>query len=171
MAKKPVMLMILDGWGINDDKKEKNAIADVQPENMRKLMKEYPNSRIKAAGEAVGLPEGQMGNSEVGHLNLGAGRVIYQPLVKISKDIKDGEFFQIETLKKAFNHAKENNSAVHLGGLVSDGGVHSHITHIYGLLEMAKKTGVEKVYIHAFLDGRDTPPQSADKYLPATVAI
>jgi 2,3-bisphosphoglycerate-independent phosphoglycerate mutase len=165
MAKKPVMLMILDGWGINDHKEQKNAIADVHPENICKLIEDYPNSRIKAAGEAVGLPDGQMGNSEVGHLNLGAGRVIYQPLVRISKDIRDGEFFEIETLKKAFNHAKKNNSAVHLGGLVSDGGVHSHITHIYGLLEMAKKVEVEKVYIHAFLDGRDTPPQSADKYI------
>ena len=165
MAKKPVMLMILDGWGINENKEQKNAIADVHPKNICKLMKNYPNSRIKAAGEAVGLPDGQMGNSEVGHLNIGAGRVIYQPLVKISKDIKDGNFFEIETLKNAFNHAKENNKAVHLGGLLSDGGVHSHITHIYGLLEMAKKVGIEKVYIHAFLDGRDTPPQSADKYI------
>ena len=165
MAKKPVMLMILDGWGINDHKEQKNAIADVHPENICKLIKDYPNSRIKASGEAVGLPVGQMGNSEVGHLNLGAGRVIYQPLVKISKDIKEGTFFEIETLKNAFTHAKKNNSAVHLGGLLSDGGVHSHITHIYGLLEMAKKMGAEKVYIHAFLDGRDTPPQSADRYI------
>ena len=165
MAKKPVMLMILDGWGINDHKDEKNAITAVDPKNIHKLLETYPNSRIKAAGEPVGLPDGQMGNSEVGHLNLGAGRVIYQPLVKISKDIKDGDFFEIETLKKAFNHAKKNKSAVHLGGLLSDGGVHSHITHIYGLLEMAKKMDVEKVYIHAFLDGRDTPPQSADKYV------
>jgi 2,3-bisphosphoglycerate-independent phosphoglycerate mutase len=165
MAKKPVMLMILDGWGINDHKDEKNAIADVHPKNISKLLETYPNSRIKAAGEAVGLPEGQMGNSEVGHLNLGAGRVIYQPLVKISKDIKDGDFFEIETLKEAFNHAKKNNSAVHLGGLLSDGGVHSHNEHLYGFLEMAKKVGVEKVYIHTFLDGRDTPPQSADGYI------
>ena len=165
MAKKPVMLMILDGWGINDHKNEKNAIAEVHPENISKLLETYPNSRIKAAGEAVGLPEGQMGNSEVGHLNLGAGRVIYQPLVKISKDIKEGDFFEIETLKEAFNHAKKNNSAVHLGGLLSDGGVHSHNKHLYGFLEMAKKVGVEKVYIHTFLDGRDTPPQSADKYI------
>ena len=165
MAKKPVMLMILDGWGINDHKEQKNAIADVHPKNICKLIEDYPNSRVKASGEAVGLPDGQMGNSEVGHLNIGSGRVIYQPLVKISKDIKDGDFFEIETLKKAFNHAKENNSAIHLGGLLSDGGVHSHITHIYGLLEMAKKIGVEKVYIHAFLDGRDTPPQSAAGYI------
>lgn len=165
MKKKPVMLMILDGWGINDHKEQKNAIADVHPENICKLVEDYPNSRLKASGEAVGLPDGQMGNSEVGHLNIGSGRVIYQPLVKISKDIKDGDFFQIETLKSAFNHAKKNNTAVHLGGLVSDGGVHSHITHIYGLLEMAKKIGIEKVYIHAFLDGRDTPPQSADNYI------
>ena len=165
MAKKPVMLMILDGWGINDHSDEKNAIAAANTKNIDEMLSTYPNSRIKAAGEPVGLPDGQMGNSEVGHLNLGAGRVIYQPLVKISKDIKDGDFFEIESLKKAFNHAKTNNTAIHLGGLLSDGGVHSHITHIYGLLEMAKKVGVEKLYIHAFLDGRDTPPQSAVKYV------
>ncbi len=165
MAKKPVMLMILDGWGINDHKEEKNAIAEVQPKNMCNLLKTFPNSRLKAAGEAVGLPEGQMGNSEVGHLNIGAGRVVYQPLVKISKDIKDGSFFEIETLKKVFIQAKEDNSAIHLGGLLSDGGVHSHMEHIYGLLEMAKKMKVEKLYIHGFLDGRDTPPQSAEKFV------
>ena len=106
-----------------------------------------------------------MGNSEVGHLNIGAGRVIYQPLVKITKDIRDGEFFEIPVLKEAFEYAKENNTAIHFAGLVSDGGVHSHIDHIYGLLQMAKNYGLTKVYLHAFLDGRDTPPSSAVNFL------
>jgi 2,3-bisphosphoglycerate-independent phosphoglycerate mutase len=165
MSRKPVVLMILDGWGLNDNVTQKNAIRDVNPKVFNGLMKEYPSSRLKASGEAVGLPEGQMGNSEVGHLNIGAGRVVYQPLVKISKDIRDGDFFEIETLKDAYSSVKENSKALHLGGLLSDGGVHSHINHLVGLLKMAKKYELEKVYVHAFLDGRDTPPKSAIGYI------
>jgi len=161
MAKKPVMLMILDGWGINENINEKNAIRDANPKNFIEIEKTYPSTRISAAGEAVGLPDGQMGNSEVGHLNIGAGRVIYQPLVKISKDVREGTIIDNKVLFEAMTKAKENNKAVHLAGLVSDGGVHSHIDHLIGLVKMAKKLEVEKVYIHAFTDGRDTAPKSA----------
>ena len=165
MNKKPLMLMILDGWGINPCDNQINAIKNAAPKEYLELLSKYPHSQLKASGEAVGLPEGQMGNSEVGHLNIGAGRVIYQPLVKITKDIRDGEFFEIPVLKEAFEYAKENNTAMHFAGLVSDGGVHSHIDHIYGLLQMAKNYGLTKVYLHAFLDGRDTPPASAVNFL------
>lgn len=165
MNKKPLMLMILDGWGINPCDNQINAIKNAAPKEYLELLSKYPHSQLKASGEAVGLPEGQMGNSEVGHLNIGAGRVIYQPLVKITKDIRDGEFFEIPVLKEAFEYAKENNTAIHFAGLVSDGGVHSHIDHIYGLLQMAKNYGLTKVYLHAFLDGRDTPPASAVNFL------
>ena len=165
MNKKPLMLMILDGWGINPCDNQINAIKNAAPKEYLELLTKYPHSQLKASGEAVGLPEGQMGNSEVGHLNIGAGRVIYQPLVKITKDIRDGEFFEIPVLKEAFEYAKENNTAIHFAGLVSDGGVHSHIDHIYGLLQMAKNYGLTKVYLHAFLDGRDTPPASAVDFL------
>lgn len=165
MNKKPLMLMILDGWGINPCDNQINAIKNAAPKEYLELLAKYPHSQLKASGEAVGLPEGQMGNSEVGHLNIGAGRVIYQPLVKITKDIRDGEFFEIPVLKEAFEYAKENNTAMHFAGLVSDGGVHSHIDHIYGLLQMAKNYGLTKVYLHTFLDGRDTPPSSAVNFL------
>ena len=165
MNKKPLMLMILDGWGINPCDNQVNAIKDAQPAEYLELLSKYPHSKLQASGEAVGLPEGQMGNSEVGHLNIGAGRVIYQPLVKITKDIRDGEFYEIPVLKEAFSYAKEHDTAIHFAGLVSDGGVHSHIDHIYGLLQMAKNYGLTKVYLHAFLDGRDTPPSSAADFL------
>ena len=165
MAKKPLMLMVLDGWGYNPHSNEKNAIAAAKPENFERLFNTYPHTLIKASGEAVGLPEGQMGNSEVGHLNLGAGRVIYQPLVEISKEIRDGEFFEKAKVVEAFNYAKENGKGIHFMGLLSDGGVHSHINHLFGLLEMAKKTGLTKVYIHAFMDGRDTAPTSGLEFM------
>ena len=165
MSKKPLMLMILDGWGINTHKEQINAIVDAEPLNLTKLMEEYPHSELEASGEAVGLPEGQMGNSEVGHLNIGAGRVVYQPLVEISKDVRDGNFYKKEVLIEAFNKAKENNVAIHFAGLVSDGGVHSHINHLYGLLQMAKNYGLTKVYVHAFLDGRDTAPRSGAGFI------
>lgn len=161
MARKPVMLMVLDGWGINNNLNEVNAIREVNPQNFAKYEKEYPNTVINAAGEAVGLPDGQMGNSEVGHLNLGAGRVIYQPLVKISKDIRDGEILNNKVLKETMENAKANGKAVHFAGLLSDGGVHSHIEHLIGLIDMAHKIGVEKIFIHAITDGRDTAPKSA----------
>lgn len=162
--KKPVMLMILDGWGINKHPEQKNAITAANPENFYRLMNEYPHSELKASGEAVGLPEGQMGNSEVGHLNIGSGRIIYQPLVEISKDIREGTIYNNPVLKEAFEYAVANGKIVHFGGLLSNGGVHSHIEHLFGLLEMAKKYGV-KAYVHAFLDGRDTAPKSAEGFI------
>lgn len=165
MKRKPLMLMILDGWGINIHENQVNAIKNAHPKEYLELLSKYPHSKLEASGEAVGLPDGQMGNSEVGHLNIGAGRVVYQPLVKISKDIDSGEFFEIPELKEAFSYAKETGKAMHFAGLVSVGGVHSHIHHLVGLLQMAKKYGLTKVYVHAFLDGRDTPPSSAIGYL------
>lgn len=165
MKKKPLMLMILDGWGINTHENQVNAIKNAAPAEYLKILSKYPNTELEASGEAVGLPDGQMGNSEVGHLNIGAGRVIYQPLVKISKDIKTGKFFENEELKKAFSDAQKNDKAIHFMGLVSPGGVHSHLEHIFGLLEMAKQYNLTKVYLHAFLDGRDTAPNSAIEYL------
>ncbi len=163
MNKKPVVLMILDGYGLNE-KKEGNAVALAKTPVVDKLMAEYPFVRGNASGMAVGLPEGQMGNSEVGHLNMGAGRIVYQELTRITKEIQDGTFFENPALRKAVDNCKKNNSALHLMGLLSDGGVHSHNTHLYGLLELAKRNGLEKVYVHCFLDGRDTPPTSGKEF-------
>ena len=151
--------MILDGYGLNE-RNDHNAVAEAKTPVMDKLMAEYPFVRGNASGMAVGLPDGQMGNSEVGHLNMGAGRIVYQELTRITKEIQDGTFFENEALLKAVNNCKKNNSSLHFFGLLSDGGVHSHNTHLYGLLELAKRNGLEKVYVHAFLDGRDTPPAS-----------
>ena len=167
MTKKPLMLMILDGWGISTCDSCVNAIKNAHPDFYLSLLEKYPHSELFASEEYVGLPAGQMGNSEVGHLNIGAGRVIYQPLVQISKDIKDGAFFEIPVLKEAFEYAKNHNNRVHIGGLLSDGGVHSHTEHCFGLLEMGKKYGVE-MYLHAFLDGRDTAPTSGAGFLQQT---
>ncbi|MFR8049408.1 2,3-bisphosphoglycerate-independent phosphoglycerate mutase [Fusicatenibacter sp.] len=164
MSKKPTVLMILDGYGLND-KVEGNAVKQANTPVMDKLMAGYPYVKGLASGMAVGLPEGQMGNSEVGHLNMGAGRIVYQELTRITKEIQDGDFFKNEALLDAVKNAKENGTALHLFGLLSDGGVHSHITHLFGLLELAKKEGLEKVYVHCFLDGRDTPPQSGKGYV------
>ena len=164
MSKKPTVLMILDGYGLND-KHEANAVFEGKTPVMDKLMAEYPFVKGNASGMAVGLPEGQMGNSEVGHLNMGAGRIVYQDLTKITKAIQDGDFFENEALLAACKNAKEHDSALHMFGLVSDGGVHSHNSHIYGLLELAKKQGLSKVYVHCFLDGRDTPPASGKEYV------
>ena len=164
MAKKPVVLMVLDGYGLNE-KTEGNAIAMANTPVMDKLMAEYPFVKGNASGLAVGLPDGQMGNSEVGHMNMGAGRIIYQDLTRITKDIEDGTFFENKVLLQAIENCKKNDSDLHLWGLLSDGGVHSHNSHLYGLLEMAKKNGLEKVYVHAFLDGRDTPPASGKDYV------
>jgi len=163
MSKKPVVLMILDGYGLNE-KTEGNAVALAKTPVMDELMKAYPCVRGNASGMAVGLPEGQMGNSEVGHLNMGAGRIVYQELTRITKEIQDGTFFENPALLKAVENCKKNNSALHLMGLLSDGGVHSHNTHLYGLLELAKRNGLEKVYVHCFLDGRDTPPASGKEF-------
>ena len=164
MSKKPVVLMVLDGYGLSD-KTEGNAIALANTPVMDKLMKECPFVQGAASGLAVGLPDGQMGNSEVGHMNIGAGRIIYQDLTRITKAINDGDFFKNEVLLQAMDNCKKNDSALHLWGLLSDGGVHSHIEHLYGLLEMAKKNGLQNVYVHAFLDGRDTPPVSGKSYI------
>lgn len=164
MSRKPTVLMILDGYGLND-RTDANAVAEAKTPVMDKLMAEYPFVKGYASGLAVGLPDGQMGNSEVGHLNMGAGRIVYQELTRITKEIEDGDFFKNEALLAAVENAKKNNSSLHLYGLLSDGGVHSHNTHLYGLLEMAKRHGLEKVYVHCFLDGRDTPPASGKDYI------
>ncbi|MDC7301044.1 2,3-bisphosphoglycerate-independent phosphoglycerate mutase [Agathobacter ruminis] len=164
MNKKPVVLMVLDGYGLND-KTEGNAIAMANTPVMDRLMKECPFVKGNASGLAVGLPDGQMGNSEVGHMNIGAGRIIYQDLTRITKAIEDGDFFENSALLAAMENCKKNDSDLHLWGLLSDGGVHSHITHLYGLLEMAKKQGLTKVFVHAFLDGRDTPPASGKDFI------
>ena len=164
MSKKPTVLMILDGYGLNE-KQEANAVYEAKTPVMDRLMTECPFVKGYASGLSVGLPDGQMGNSEVGHLNMGAGRIVYQELTRITKEIEDGDFFKNEALLAAMKNAKENNSAIHFMGLLSDGGVHSHNTHLYGLLEMAKREGLEKVYVHCFLDGRDTPPASGKSYI------
>ncbi|MBQ1208778.1 MAG: 2,3-bisphosphoglycerate-independent phosphoglycerate mutase [Lachnospiraceae bacterium] len=168
MSKKPTVLMILDGYGLNE-KVNGNAVAEAKTPVMDKLMAECPFVEGNASGMAVGLPEGQMGNSEVGHLNMGAGRIVYQELTRITKEIQDGDFFENEAFAKAVANCKANDSALHMFGLVSDGGVHSHNTHIYGLLELAKRQGLSKVYVHCFLDGRDTPPASGKDYVAALV--
>ena len=163
MSKKPVVLLILDGYGLND-KVEGNAVAQAKTPVMDRLMAEYPFVKGNASGMAVGLPDGQMGNSEVGHLNMGAGRIVYQELTRITKEIQDGTFFENPALMDAVNNCKKNNSSLHMMGLLSDGGVHSHNTHLYGLLELAKRNDLKKVYVHCFLDGRDTPPASGKGY-------
>ena len=164
MSKKPVVLMILDGYGLNK-KQEANAVFEAKTPVMDKLMAECPFVEGNASGLAVGLPDGQMGNSEVGHLNMGAGRIVYQELTRITKSIADGDFFENEEFLKAVENCKKNNSALHMFGLLSDGGVHSHNTHLYGLLELAKRNGLEKVFVHCFLDGRDTPPASGRDFV------
>lgn len=158
MAKKPIMLIILDGWGIGKDYPG-NAIKLANTPNFEKLIKEYPNTSLDASGLAVGLPVGQMGNSEVGHLNIGAGRIIYQELPRITREIETGDFFNNLEFLAAIENAKNNNTKIHLIGLVSDGGVHSHNTHLYGLLEMMKRNDFHEVYIHVILDGRDVAPK------------
>ena len=155
--KKLTMLMILDGFGVNE-KNEGNAVKIANIPNINQIMKENPNTLIHTSGLDVGLPEGQMGNSEVGHTNIGAGRIVYQDLAKITKSIEDGDFFSISEFVAAIENCKKNGSNLHIMGLLSDGGVHSHNRHLYGLLELAKRKDFENVYVHCFLDGRDTPP-------------
>ncbi|MGN0436265.1 MAG: 2,3-bisphosphoglycerate-independent phosphoglycerate mutase [Wujia sp.] len=169
MSKKPVVLMVLDGYGISD-KTEGNAIAMANTPVMDKLMAECPFVKGYASGLEVGLPEGQMGNSEVGHMNIGAGRIIYQELTRITKSIKDGDFFENEEMLAAIDNCKKNNSDLHLWGLLSDGGVHSHNTHLYAILELCKRQGLSNVYVHPFFDGRDTPPASGKAFLEELVA-
>ena len=161
--KKPLVLMILDGFGIAPV--EGNAIAAANKPNLDKIFAENPHTQIGASGMDVGLPDGQMGNSEVGHTNIGAGRIVYQELTRITKSAQDGDMDKNEALLKAMNNAKDNGKALHFMGLLSDGGVHSHNTHLYALLEMAKRVGVEKVFVHCFMDGRDVPPSSGKDYV------
>ena len=162
--KRLVMLTILDGFGLSDNK-DNNAIYAAKKPNLDYLFKEYPNNTLNASGEAVGLPEGQMGNSEVGHLNLGAGRIVYQSLTRVNIAVRENTLIKNEVIQKAIKHAKENKSKVHIMGLLSDGGVHSHIKHILYLVEKIVAAGVKEVVVHAYLDGRDTPPKSALTYL------
>lgn len=164
MSKKTTILMILDGFGLNENPVG-NAVAAAKKPNYDQMVKEWPFVPGNASGLFVGLPDGQMGNSEVGHLNIGAGRIVYQDLTKITKSIQDGDFFENPALLDAVKNCKENGSALHLMGLLSDGGVHSHIEHVYGLLELAKRNGLDKVYVHGFMDGRDTPPSSGIEYV------
>lgn len=162
---KPIVLAILDGWGISK-KEQGNAIIAANTKNMDNYLEQYPNSILETSGEAVGLPAGQMGNSEVGHLNIGAGRIVYQDLTRISKAIKDGDFFENPELMQVYKGCcKGSGKSLHLMGLLSDGGVHSHMEHLFALIDMAKKMDVENLYIHGFLDGRDVAPKSALKYI------
>ncbi|MCB0588148.1 MAG: 2,3-bisphosphoglycerate-independent phosphoglycerate mutase, partial [Phaeodactylibacter sp.] len=164
MEKKRVILVILDGWGHGPNPKV-SAIAQAETPFVDSLYKKYPNAELTTFGEQVGLPEGQMGNSEVGHLNIGAGRIVYQELARINKAIRDRELHKNPELIKALKRTKEEGKALHLFGLVSDGGVHSHYRHLLALCDIALENGVEKVYIHAFTDGRDTDPKSGKGFL------
>ena len=164
MSKQMTALIIMDGFGINPAK-EGNAIYAAGTPNLDRLLQKFPLTQLGASGMDVGLPDGQMGNSEVGHLNMGAGRIVYQEFTRITKDIQDGEFFKKEPLIWAMDTVKENSGSLHLMGLLSDGGVHSHNAHLYALLEMAKQRGVKKVYVHCLLDGRDVPPTSGIEYV------
>lgn len=164
MPKKPLLLMILDGWGINPNPVH-NAVALAKTPNLTRYLAEYPHVPIRTSGMAVGLPEGQMGNSEVGHLNIGAGRVVYQELTRVTKSIEDGDFFTNPVLLECIAKVKAAGGRLHLSGLLSDGGVHSHNTHLYALLKLARREGLQDVFVHCLMDGRDTPPQSGVDYL------
>ncbi len=166
MAKRPLALIIMDGYGVTQDESV-SAIAKAKTPNMDKYLKEYPNAQLNASGLAVGLPDGQMGNSEVGHTNIGAGRIVYQELTRITKAIEEGAFFENDVLAAAMDNCKKHGSKLHLIGLLSDGGVHSHNTHLYALVEMAKRFGLKDVNVHALLDGRDVPPNSGIDYVKA----
>ncbi len=168
--KKPLVLTIMDGFGFNVEDDKINAIYAANTPCLDKIFKENPTTAIGASGMDVGLPDGQMGNSEVGHTNIGAGRVVYQELTRITKSIADGDFFNNEALLKAIENCKKNGSALHLMGLLSDGGVHSHLTHLYGLVKLAKENGLDRVFIHGLLDGRDVPPSSAADFIDQTEA-
>jgi 2,3-bisphosphoglycerate-independent phosphoglycerate mutase len=164
MPQKRILLVVLDGWGINMSK-EGNPIAAAKAPHYRSLVEDYPHTELQASGEAVGLPDGQMGNSEVGHLNLGAGRIVYQDSTRISKSIREGDFFQNSVLLAAMRKVKEAKSSLHLMGLLSDGGVHSRMDHLFAMFDLVKSQGITNVVFHAFLDGRDTPPSSALQYI------
>ena len=162
--KKPLILIIMDGFGLRCSDMG-NAIHTAKTPNLDRIFAENPTTQLGASGLDVGLPDGQMGNSEVGHTNIGAGRVVYQELTRISKAIKDGDFFENEAFLGAINNCKEHDSKLHIYGLMSPGGVHSHMEHIFGLIDLAKKNGLEKVYVHCFMDGRDVPPTSGLEYI------
>lgn len=164
MSKSPVALIILDGFALRGERMG-NAVAQSKKPNFDRFWNSYPHAQLTASGEAVGLPEGQMGNSEVGHLNIGAGRIVYQSLTRVNVSIREGEFERNETFLNAINHVKEKGTNLHLFGLLSDGGVHSHIQHLFALLKLAAQEGVNNVYVHAFLDGRDVAPQSAADFI------
>ena len=161
----PYVIMILDGWGISESKDNGNAIALANTPFLDGLIKNYPNTRLRCSGKAVGLPDGIMGNSEVGHLNIGAGRIVYQLLLRIDMAIEDRSFFDNAALNSVMAKVKEKKSALHLMGLVSDAGVHSQLSHLLALIDMAAKKGIPEVYVHAILDGRDTPPDSGVGYI------
>jgi 2,3-bisphosphoglycerate-independent phosphoglycerate mutase len=161
---KPVLLVVLDGWGIRAER-EANAIAIAGTPNMDALVREYPSTQVETSGLSVGLPEGQMGNSEVGHTNLGAGRIVYQDLVRINRAVEEGDFFRNDALLLACRRAKASSGTLHLQGLVSDGGVHSSQEHLYACLDLARREGVPRTFVHAFMDGRDTPPKSGAEYM------
>ncbi|MGD6804984.1 2,3-bisphosphoglycerate-independent phosphoglycerate mutase [Rossellomorea vietnamensis] len=170
MSKSPVALIILDGFALREEDKG-NAVTQANKPNFDRYWNKFPHSTLKASGEAVGLPEGQMGNSEVGHLNIGAGRVVYQSLTRVNVSIREGEFEKNQTFVDAIEHAKSKNKALHIFGLLSDGGVHSHIEHLFALLKMAAAEGLKKVYVHGFLDGRDVSPKSAETYIMQTEEV
>jgi len=163
-VRRPLALVILDGWGIRETRQD-NAVLQARTPRLDSLFRDYPATRLGASGLDVGLPEGQMGNSEVGHLNIGAGRIVYQDLTRISKSVADGDFFENPVFKQALDALRQTGGRLHLMGLLSDGGVHSHNTHLYALVELARRRGIKDVCIHAFLDGRDTPPKSGGDYL------
>lgn len=167
MPRKPVALIILDGFALRDEVFG-NAVAQSRKPNFDRYWSTYPHATLTACGEAVGLPEGQMGNSEVGHLNIGAGRIVYQSLTRIHKSIREGQFFENEKLLGAIEHVKNHNSKLHVMGLLSDGGVHSHYEHLFALLKLAKRHGLDEVYVHGFLDGRDVGPKTAIGYIEET---
>lgn len=170
MAKQPTALIILDGFALREETYG-NAIAQASKPNFDRYWEQYPHTTLTASGEAVGLPQGQMGNSEVGHLNIGAGRIVYQSLTRVNVAIREGEFERNETFVNAIKHVKQKGSNLHLFGLLSDGGVHSHINHMFALLRLAAKEGIENVYLHAFLDGRDVGPQTAKGYIEQTYKV
>src|SRR4051812_24393166 len=167
---KPLLLMILDGWGINPDP-DNNAVAQAKTPNLARLLSEYPHVMMSTSGMSVGLPEGQMGNSEVGHLNIGAGRIVYQDLTRIDKALEDGSLARNPVLHSAFRHARDRGKKLHFIGLLSPGGVHSHERHLHGMLRAAAEAGVPRMSVHAFLDGRDTAPRSARSSLETTESL
>ena len=162
---KPVLLCILDGFGISQEEDVKNAIKTAKTPNLDEIFNKYPHTQLSCSGGSVGLPDGQMGNSEVGHTNIGAGRVVFQDYTRITNAIKDGSFYENEVLKAAMQNCLNNNSSLHIAGLLSNGGVHSHISHLFALIDMANRMKIKKIYIHCILDGRDVSPTSGEAFI------